>query len=43
VDEQIKTENNVDTLLDLLRSGGALDQEEFLAALASQRTAACVS
>lgn len=39
VDEQVKTENNVDPLLDLLRSGGALDQEEFLAALAGQRTA----
>jgi CheY-like chemotaxis protein len=36
-------EDDGDLLLELLRSGGALDEEEFLAELASQRTPACVS
>jgi len=36
-------EDDGDLLLELLRSGGALEEEEFLAELASQRTPACVS
>jgi hypothetical protein len=36
-------EHDGEPLLELLRSGGALDEDEFLAELASQRTLACVS
>jgi CheY-like chemotaxis protein len=42
--QQTGTKNDVeDPLLELLRSGGPMDQEEFLSELARQRTAAGVS
>ncbi len=36
-------DNRIDPLLQLLRSGGGLDEEEFLSELAGQRAPACVS